>query len=295
MLFFRGAWKTNPVCYEQLRERLERLIEEEEKRRKQSADYFNSSSQYADIYKAALNEKEQRNNLGFTLFEFAVYEELESIKKNQELSKATTKKIFSKLSEETKLIGWKTKRSSEKKMSVDIYDILLVSGYPDNKIEEVTQMIIDMDGEFVADITNSDVNENAKSQARELYEGWLRRIAYPILETKTKIYALKLGANVQNISIKSSSKSRWASLTKTDSINFNMHLMKAPQEVIDYIILHEVCHLKVKGHSHHYWDLVYRYMPDYQEKINWLNVNGKVLIGSDKITSEPQYQCQCDK
>jgi predicted metal-dependent hydrolase len=69
-----------------------------------------------------------------------------------------------------------------------------------------------------------------------------------------------------------------------------MHLIKAPQEVIDYIVLHEVCHLKIKGNSHHYWDLVYRYMPNYQEKINWLNVNGKVLIGSDKITSEPQYQ-----
>jgi len=65
-----------------------------------------------------------------------------------------------------------------------------------------------------------------------------------------------------------------------------MHLMKAPQEVVDYIILHETCHLKVKGYSHHYWDLVYRYIPDYQEKINWLNVNGKVLIGSDKITSD---------
>jgi predicted metal-dependent hydrolase len=147
-----------------------------------------------------------------------------------------------------------------------------------------------VDGEFVADITNSDVNENAKSQARELYEGWLRRSAYPVLETKTKLYAQKLGTNVQNISIKSSLKSRWASLTKTDSINFNMHLIKAPQEVIDYIVLHEVCHLKIKGNSHHYWDLVYRYMPNYQEKINWLNVNGKVLIGSDKITSEPQYQ-----
>jgi predicted metal-dependent hydrolase len=61
---------------------------------------------------------------------------------------------------------------------------------------------------------------------------------------------------------------------------------QTPHEVIDYIILHEVCHLKVKGHSHHYWDLVYRYMPDHQEKINWLNINGKILIGSDKITSD---------
>ena len=107
-------------------------------------------------------------------------------------------------------------------------------------------------------------------------------MAHNTFKRRVEIYAQRVGANVQNISIKSSLKSRWASLTKTDSINFNMHLIKAPQEVIDYIILHEVCHLKVKGHSHHYWDLVYRYMPDYQEKINWLNVNGKVLIGSER-------------
>ena len=133
---------TNPVYYEKLRERLERIIEEEEKRRKQSADYFN---QYADVFKDALNEEEQRNKLGFsTPFEFAVYEELESVKKNQELAKATTEKIFEKVSEEAKLIGWKTKRSSEKKMSIDIYDILVENGYSDNKIEETTQTIIEL-------------------------------------------------------------------------------------------------------------------------------------------------------
>jgi len=44
------------------------------------------------------------------------------------------------------------------------------------------------------------------------------------------------------------------------------------------IILHELCHPKIKEHSHHYWDLVQKYMPDYQEKIDWLKVNGTVLV-----------------
>lgn len=83
--------------------------------------------------------------LGFcTPFEFAVCEELESVKKDQELSKTVTSKIFEKVNEEAKLIGWKTKRSSEKKMSIDIYDILSENKYPDQKIEDVTQMIIDL-------------------------------------------------------------------------------------------------------------------------------------------------------
>jgi hypothetical protein len=55
-----------------------------------------------------------------------------------------TEKIFEKVSEEAKLIGWKTKRSSEKKMSIDIYDILIENKYPVKKTEDVTQMIIDL-------------------------------------------------------------------------------------------------------------------------------------------------------
>ena len=54
-------------------------------------------------------------------------------------------------------------------------------------------------------------------------------------------------------------------MTITGSINLNVNLLKAPEEVIDCVILHELCHLKVKEHSHHYWDYVLRYMPNYQE------------------------------
>ncbi|MFL6396409.1 MAG: M48 family metallopeptidase [Nitrososphaeraceae archaeon] len=55
-------------------------------------------------------------------------------------------------------------------------------------------------------------------------------------------------------------------------------MAKAPQDVLDYIILHELCHLKIKEHSHHYWDYVRRYMPNYQEKIEWLKISGNHLI-----------------
>jgi predicted metal-dependent hydrolase len=47
-------------------------------------------------------------------------------------------------------------------------------------------------------------------------------------------------------------------MTKKGSINLNVNLLKAPEDVIDYIILHELCHLKIKEHSHHYWDYVRR-------------------------------------
>jgi predicted metal-dependent hydrolase len=103
-------------------------------------------------------------------------------------------------------------------------------------------------------------------------------MAQKILKERVEVYAQKVGVNVQKISVKNSLKSRWASLTMRGSINFNIHLIKAPRDIIDYIILHEICHLKIMGHSHHYWALLYRYMPNYQDKIEWLNTNGRSML-----------------
>jgi predicted metal-dependent hydrolase len=130
-------------------------------------------------------------------------------------------------------------------------------------------------------ISSPKIVENTRLLIKHLYEEWIVKAAYPILKTKVETYSQKLVVDVPKILIKTNLKSRWASLTRKGSINFNMHLIKAPQDVIDYIVLHELCHLKIKGHSHHYWDLVYRYMPNYQDKIEWLSINGRLLIDSN--------------
>lgn len=133
---------TNPVYYEKLRERLEQIIEQEEKRRKEDASYFNS---IAEIYKEALEEEEQRKKLGFsTPYEFAVYEQLQSIRKDDSISRNVTNLIFKKVKEETNIVGWKTKTSSEKKFSIAIYDILIENKYPEDKVDEITLKIIDL-------------------------------------------------------------------------------------------------------------------------------------------------------
>lgn len=82
---------------------------------------------------------------------------------------------------------------------------------------------------------------------------------------------------VKQIIIKSL-RNRWGSLSKNGTINFNFNLLKAPEDVIDYIVFHELCHLKIKENSHHYWNLVYRFMQNYSEKIEWLRVNGRNLV-----------------
>jgi predicted metal-dependent hydrolase len=57
---------------------------------------------------------------------------------------------------------------------------------------------------------------------------------------------------------------RWGSCSQGDDISINVDVMKLPRQVIDYIILHELCHIEHKNHSKEFWSLLNRYMPDYQ-------------------------------
>lgn len=66
--------------------------------------------------------------------------------------------------------------------------------------------------------------------------------------------------------------------TKDRTLNLNFNILKAPREVIDCIIIHELCHFVIKEHTHHYWNLVKTYCSNYKRKIEWLEVNGKRLL-----------------
>jgi predicted metal-dependent hydrolase len=132
-----------------------------------------------------------------------------------------------------------------------------------------------INGEFVATIKSS---KNSKRLIKNLYESWLLENAQIILKEKVEKCCQKMGIAIERINIKNLKK-RWGSLAKDKkTINLNVNLLKAPDDVIDYIILHELCHVKINDHSHHYWDLVRKYMPNYQEKIDWLNANTSILV-----------------
>jgi predicted metal-dependent hydrolase len=133
-----------------------------------------------------------------------------------------------------------------------------------------------IDGEFIIK-TNSTKKSSNATEIKNLYDDWLMNNAQSMFTHKLEEYSKELGVKPEKIIIKNL-KNRWGSMTKEGSLNLNVNLLKAPEDIIDYIILHELCHLKIKEHSHHYWDLVHKHMPDYQEKIDWLKVNGTVLV-----------------
>ena len=147
------------------------------------------------------------------------------------------------------------------------YSLVIKKEYTKNGMDLV-------DGTFVVTLKGS---KFAPKLLQNLYENWLNEKALGIFEDKTKRYSKILGVLMSQVVIKNL-KNRWGSLTKNGVLNLNLNLIKAPENVIDYIILHELCHLRIKEHSHHYWDLLHKFMPNYHDKIEWLKMNGSTMI-----------------
>ena len=103
---------------------------------------------FRSIYESAIHEERERKkvfeNYDAHPFEFALYSELEEVLKNRAKSVEATKAIFAKLFLETKIIGWKNKTSSEKKIMEIIYDELANIGFADDKISQYAQKIIEI-------------------------------------------------------------------------------------------------------------------------------------------------------
>jgi len=103
------------------------------------------------------------------------------------------------------------------------------------------------------------------------------KTARPIFKNKVEEISSKLGIDKpKKIGIK-----KLKSIGQPYPFWYNKSKCEPIESTFRYnrlIILHELCHPKIKEHSHHYWDLVQKYMPDYQEKIDWLKVNGTVLV-----------------
>lgn len=120
------------------------------------------------------------------------------------------------------------------------------------------------------------VNKNTTKKVQELFKNWLKLHAQRIIERKAITFAKKIGVKYEKIIIKDH-KERWGSISKNNSVNINLSILCAPPKVIDYVVIHELCHLKIPDHSSKYWNLLYKMMPEYETHKEWLSVNWKLL------------------
>lgn len=97
----------------------------------------------------------------------------------------------------------------------------------------------------------------------KIYESWLRKHAKKSLVERVHKIADSLGFKIGRITIRGQ-KTRWGSCSTSGNLSFNYNLLRFRKEVIDYVIIHELCHLKEMNHSDKFWKLVEKYCPDYK-------------------------------
>ena len=73
-------------------------------------------------------------------------------------------------------------------------------------------------------------------------------------------------------------RTRWGSCSTSRAMSFNWRLLLGPEEVLDYVIWHEACHLVVMDHSRRFWTLLERHRPGYRAAQRWLRANGTALV-----------------
>lgn len=127
-------------------------------------------------------------------------------------------------------------------------------------------------------IDTDSLREAERNDPRTAYlEKKYRQAAKRYIYERVEYYIEMIGGHYSSIRI-GDQKTRWGSCSNNGTLSFSWRLMLAPPRVLDYVVIHEICHLTYMDHSKHFWDLVSVYDPDYKEHRKWLKENGDSLI-----------------
>jgi predicted metal-dependent hydrolase len=111
---------------------------------------------------------------------------------------------------------------------------------------------------------------------RQAIVNWYKEQAEIYLTKRTDKLSQQTGLTPKSITIKTY-KARWGSCNIRGEIQYNWQIMQAPPSVIDYLIIHELCHLKHHNHGQGFWGLVESHYPEYRREQAWLKQNGHQL------------------
>ncbi len=112
-----------------------------------------------------------------------------------------------------------------------------------------------------------------KEKAKERIQKWLKENAKRIFLSVAESWAKEMQVQFSSVKI-TSAKTRWGSCSGKNDIHFTFRLLYAPKSVVDYVVVHELAHVKEKNHSKNFWAVVKEYIPDYKEKRKWLKNHG---------------------
>jgi hypothetical protein len=115
-----------------------------------------------------------------------------------------------------------------------------------------------------------------EAEIKAALEKWYKKNAKKILTERTNYFANLYSLPYRSIKI-NSAKTRWGSCSSKNDINYSWKLIQAPIEVVDYVIIHELVHTKIKNHSQHFWDAVAKIYPDFRNAVKYLKDNNFII------------------
>ena len=115
-----------------------------------------------------------------------------------------------------------------------------------------------------------------QKKAKETFKAWYSEHLKKKIDERLKIICQNSNISQPDFRIMELGF-RWGSCTKDGALNFNWKIAVAPIGVIDYIIIHELVHIKIHTHNEKFWKEVFKLMPNYLEKKEWLKLNGYFL------------------
>jgi len=118
--------------------------------------------------------------------------------------------------------------------------------------------------------------KTTQKQSRLLFETWYKKQARQVISERVQWYAQKFGFSYQKLRL-SSARTRWGSCSNRGTLSFTWRLVMAPLEVIDYVVVHELVHLRFPNHSKAFWGEVEKIYPVYRQMRAWLKKNGNQL------------------
>lgn len=172
-------------------------------------------------------------------------------------------------------------RSKRKTVAAQIKDGKLIVRAPLKMSEKKINEFLSLHREWI----EKKLLQSAKKSDEAIAQGILTQAhikelyntAKNIIPERTAFYAERIGVEYGSISIRCQ-KTRWGSCSSKGNLNFNCLLMLTPPEVIDSVIVHELCHIKEMNHSKRFYDEVRNAYPEYDKWNKWLKENGPVIM-----------------
>jgi predicted metal-dependent hydrolase len=120
------------------------------------------------------------------------------------------------------------------------------------------------------------LDERCQEKAKDLFVTWYKEQAEITIRERLHVYREQMQLSPKRERI-TSAKHQWGGCSSRNTLSFSWRLMMAPLSVIDYIVVHELAHIKEKNHSSRFWKIVETTLPDYRHRRDWLKRHGYLL------------------